>query len=167
MGLQPIFCMWRLSRGRENRALDELVLAELIDPVISGLGFELWSLEVVGRGRNLTLKICIDSEAGVNVDDCARVSRQVGSVLDVEDPLPEKYILEVSSPGLDRRLHKAAHYDSFKGHKARISLFRAYEGKKRYTGILGGVEDGDIVIRVDDEEFIFPLSEIDKANLVI
>jgi len=166
-GLEAHFLYLKVVHFGREENLDEQTLVELLEPVINGLGFELWSLEVTGRGRGVTLRICIDNENGINVDDCAQVSRQVSSVLDVEDPMPEKYTLEVSSPGLDRRLHKAAHYEMFKGHQVRVQLKRAYEGKKRYTGLLCGVEDEDVVIRVEDEEFLFPLAEIDKATLVV
>ena len=141
-------------------------LRELIEPVVVGLGFELWGLEYLSQGRHSVLKIFIEAEAGIDVDDCAKVSRQVGSLLDVEEPLKGIYTLEVSSPGMDRRLFQLAQYEMFKGAKIKVNLRTPYEGKRKYTGLLCGVEDGDVVLRLGEEEILFPFADIDKAQVV-
>ncbi len=141
-------------------------LTSLIEPVVTGLDCELWGLEYITQGKHSVLKIYIESEAGVDVDDCARISRQVSSLLDVEEPLKGKYTLEVSSPGMDRRLFTKAQYEAYKGAKIKLSLRSAYEGKRKYTGLLCGIEDGDVVLRVGDEEILFPFEEVDKTTVI-
>lgn len=141
-------------------------LKELIQPVVEGLGFELWGLEYLSQGKHSVLKIYIDAEKGIDVDDCAAVSRQVSSLLDVEDPLSGKYTLEVSSPGMDRRLFELAQFEMYKGAEVKVNLRQPFEGKRKFKGILCGVEDGDIVIRLGDEEILLPLAEIDRAQVI-
>lgn len=134
--------------------------------MVEGLGFELWGLEYLNQGKHSALKIFIDAEKGIDVDDCAAVSRQVSGLLDVEDPLKGKYTLEVSSPGMDRRLFELKQFEQFKGSQVKLNLARAFEGKRKYTGLLCGVEDGDVVIRLGEEEILFPLADIDRAQIV-
>lgn len=146
--------------------LDE-TLRLLIEPVVEGLGCDLWGIEHLSHGRHAVLKIYIDAEKGISVDDCAGVSRQVSSLLDVEDPIPGKYMLEVSSPGVDRRLFDRSQYEEYAGANIKVSLRKAYEGRKRYTGLLGGIEGDDIVLRVsDEEEYLFPLDHVERANII-
>ena len=141
-------------------------LTSLIEPVVTGLDCELWGLEYINRGKHSVLKIYIESASGVDVGDCARISRQVSSLLDVEDPLKGRYTLEVSSPGMDRRLFTRAQYEAYKGARIKLSLRSSYEGKRKYTGLLVGIEDGDVVLRVGDEEILFPFEEVDKTNVI-
>ena len=141
-------------------------LRELIEPVVTGLGFELWGLEYLNQGKHSVLKIFIESEAGIDVDDCANVSRQVSGLLDVEDPLKGIYTLEVSSPGMDRRLFQLSQFEMFKGAKIKVNLRSPFDGKRKFTGLLCGVEDEDIVLRSGDEEFLFPFADIDRAQVV-
>ena len=103
-------------------------IEEMIEPVVNGLGCQLWGIEKLSQGKYSVLKIYIESEKGIDVDDCARVSRQVSALLDVEDPFKGNYTLEVSSPGLDRRLFKLNQFDSYKGAQVKLSLRRPYEG---------------------------------------
>lgn len=142
-------------------------LEEIIEPITKSLGFELWGIEFSAHKKNALLRIYIDSEQGVNVEDCAQVSRQVSSVLDVEDPITSKYILEVSSPGLDRKLFKPKHFASYAGHQAEVKLHIPYEGQRNFTGVLKGVEEDEVVLQIEDEEFCFPLETIDKAKLKV
>ena len=141
-------------------------LSEMVRPVVAALGCELWGIEHLSSGRHSTLKIYIDSEKGVDIDDCARVSRQVSSLLDVEDPLKGEYTLEVSSPGLGRRLFSPNQYAVFAGSEVNIRLKRPYEGKRRYSGRLCGIEGDEIILSVGDEEILFPFEEIERANVV-
>ena len=144
-------------------------LEDLVKPVVEGLGLKFWALEHLSHGRGATLKIYIDSqERAVNVEDCATVSRQLSSVLDVEDIFLNEYILEVSSPGLNRRLFTKAHFKEFEGENIRLSLRKSYEGSKRYKGILVGLEGDEVVLQTGDEQqILFPLEHIDSANLVV
>jgi len=123
-------------------------------------------LEYISHGKYSVLKIYIESESGIDVDDCARISQQVSSLLDVEDLLKGRYTLEVSSPGIDRRLFTPEQYEAYKGTKIKLSLRSAYEGKKKYTGLLCGMENGDVVLRIGDEEILFPLREVDKSRVI-
>lgn len=118
------------------------------------------------QGRHSLLKIYIDAPAGIEVDDCAKASRQLSGVLEVEDPIRGNYTLEVSSPGLDRRLYTLAQYEAFKGAKVKLSLSKPFNGKRRFTGLLCGIEGDEVVIRTGDEETLFPIEQIDRANVV-
>jgi ribosome maturation factor RimP len=141
-------------------------LRELIEPVVIGLGFELWGLEYLNQGKHSVLKIYIDSDNGIDVDDCASVSRQVSGLMDVEEPLKGKYTLEVSSPGMDRRLFQLYQFEMFKGAMIKVSLRSPFEGKRKFTGLLCGVEDDDVVLRLGEEEILFPFTDIDRAQVV-
>lgn len=141
-------------------------LKSLIEPVVTGMGFELWGLEYLTQGRYSVLKIFIDSENGIDVDDCASVSRQVASLLDVEEPIKGKYTLEVSSPGMDRRLFSFEQFEVMKGSKVKLKLNKPFDGKKRFAGLLVGTEDKDVVLRVGEEETLFPYEMIDRAYVV-
>ncbi|MBT4161985.1 MAG: ribosome maturation factor RimP [Gammaproteobacteria bacterium] len=141
-------------------------LTDLIQPVVEGLGCELWGIERLSMGRHSMLKIYIDNEDGVDVEDCARVSRQVSSLLDVEDPVSGEYTLEVSSPGLDRRLFRLDQFEAYAGAEIRIKLKRPYEGKRKFTGRLRGVEGDEVVLGQDGEEVLFPFEAIERANVV-
>lgn len=140
-------------------------LIALLEPLVEQLGFELVDLEAnAGRGSGL-LRIYLDSPAGVAVDDCERVSREVSALLDVEDPMPGAFTLEVSSPGLDRMLRKPAHYARFRGERVRVELTGARDGRRRYTGRLLAVGDEGIELEVDGETVAMNFAAIDRARL--
>lgn len=141
-------------------------LTELIQPVVEGLGCELWGIERQSSGRSSTLKIYIDAETGVDIEDCARISRQLSSLLDVEEALKGEYTLEVSSPGMDRRLFRQDQFEAFAGAKVRIQLKRSYEGQRKYSGLLKGMDGDEVILGFDDEEILFPLEAIEKANVI-
>ncbi len=141
-------------------------LTELIQPVVEGLGCELWGIERQSSGRSSTLKVYIDAEVGVDIEDCARISRQLSSLLDVEEPLKGEYTLEVSSPGMDRRLFRQDQFEAFAGAKVRIQLKRSYEGQRKYSGLLKGMDGDEVILGFDDEEILFPLEAIEKANVI-
>ncbi len=142
------------------------LLTELLEPVVTSMGFELWGLEFHSSGRNQVLRIFIDSDKGVGIDDCAGISRQCAAILDVEDPIQSEYQLEVSSPGMDRPLYKLDQYARYIGHKVKLQLRFPYEGQRKYTGTLTGIEDEDLVVAVDDHEYLFPVNGVEKANLI-
>ena len=143
----------------------EETLRQLLQPSVEALGFELWGIEHLSQGRHSVLRLYIDSENGISVDDCARVSGQVGSVLDVEDAIPGDYTLEVSSPGLDRRLFNLAQYSRFSGETVDLKLRMPFEGQRRFRGILKGIEGEDVVVQVEDHEYLLPFDQIDKARV--
>lgn len=137
----------------------------LIEPSIEALGFELWGLELAAQGRFSTLRIYIESANGITVDDCAEVSHQVSGILDVEDPITNQYTLEVSSPGVDRPLFKQEHYTQYVGQFLRVRLHAPFDGRRKFAGVLTGLEGDEIVLLVDQEEYVLPIDAIDKAAL--
>ncbi len=142
------------------------LLQELIEPVVQGLGLELWGIEYTSAGKNSLLRIYIDGPDGVSVDDCARVSHQVSGVLDVEDPITEQYNLEVSSPGMDRPLYTLEQFSAYAGHVVQLRLRMPFEGRRKFKGILNGVEGDEVLLVVDNEEYLLPHELIERANVV-
>lgn len=141
-------------------------LRKLLEPVISAMGYELVGLEYQSRGKSGVLRIYIDKEGGVNLDDCQRVSYQVSGVLDVEDPIPGRYTLEISSPGLDRPLFTAEDFIRFAGRLATIRLNPPLQGRRKFTGVLRGVRDGNVLLNEEGQEISLPLDRIERARLV-
>jgi len=142
-------------------------LTALIRAVVEPMGYELLGVELVSADvRSQLLRIYIDAEAGIQMADCSSVSRQLGAMLDVEDPVPGDYSLEVSSPGMDRPLFEEAHYRRFEGEMAKIKLFKSMVGRRSYKGYIRGIEDACVLIEVDGELFRLPLDDIDSARLV-
>jgi ribosome maturation factor RimP len=141
-------------------------LRALIEPVVESMGCELWGLEYLTQGRHATLRLFIDKEDGILVEDCANVSRQVSAVMDVEDPISCEYDLEVSSPGADGALYSLDQYQRYIGEKVKIQLRVPFDGRRKFTGILNAVESDDVVVVVDKEEFLLPIGSIDKANII-
>ncbi|MBN3564734.1 MULTISPECIES: ribosome maturation factor RimP [Aliamphritea] len=141
-------------------------LEALIEPSVVALGLELWGIEMLSQGRQSMLRVYIDSENGVGVDDCANVSRQISGVLDVEDPISGEYTLEVSSPGMDRPLFKLSQYQDYIGHVVQLRLRMPFDGRRKFKGVLNGIEDEDIVLVVDADEYLLPIDHIEKANIV-
>jgi ribosome maturation factor RimP len=143
-------------------------LSGLLEPVVEGLGYEFVEIEWSSAGRQSVLRVYIDRTdgSGVGLDDCERASRAIGAVLEADDPIGHEYSLEVSSPGFDRPLRTAAHFARFAGSEARIELVQPLEGRRRFRGRLGAVEDGQVTIEVDRREWKLPLAGISKARLV-
>ena len=142
------------------------LLQDLIEPSVVALGYELWGIEMLSQGRHSMLRIYIDAENGIDVEDCAKVSRQVSGIMDVEDPISGEYTLEVSSPGMDRPLFTLEQYKNYAGHVVQLKLRMPFDGRRKFKGILNGVEDEDIVLVVDQEEYLLPIDQIEKANIV-
>jgi ribosome maturation factor RimP len=140
-------------------------LIALIEPVLAQLGYELVELEYAAGRTNAVVRIFIDQPAGISVDDCERVSRDVAALLDVDDPIPTAYTLEVSSPGFDRVLRTPAHFERFVGERIFVELQAPRAGRKRYTGILKSVSAARIELEVDKQTVDVPFGEIAKARL--
>lgn len=139
---------------------------DIIEPVVLALGYELVGIEYMPQGKHSLLRVYIDSEDGITLDDCSRVSHQLSGLLDVEDVIKGQYNLEISSPGLDRPLFSAEHFQRFAGHEAKIRLSVPQGGRRNYQGILRGVQDGAVLLDMDNQQVSVPLNAIDKANLV-
>jgi len=140
-------------------------LTELLDPVVTRLGYELWELEYVTRAGGGLLRLYIDSPDGISVDDCERVSRAVSEELDATDPIPNEYTLEVSSPGLDRVLRKPEHFTRFAGEHVKLEMTEAINGRKRFSGRLTDVSGGEIALEVDGATLRLPIAGIHKARV--
>jgi ribosome maturation factor RimP len=147
-----------------GQTVDKERLIELIEPPLAALGFELADLDA-HLGKRGLLRIFIDRKQGVTLEDCERVSAQLGAWLDVEDPLPGSYVLEVSSPGFDRRLRTLEHFARFTGERAKVELKDARDGRRRLTGRIVGTEGHDVVIDVDGAVWNVPLNDIAVARL--
>jgi len=141
-------------------------LNELLEPTIARLGYELSDLELTVGGKHGVLRLFIDKADGIGLDDCEKVSRAVGALLDVEDPLPGHYDLEVSSPGLDRKLTKVEHFQRFTGEIVKVQMRFPIEGRRRFRGTLVSSDEQNIVVEVDGESHTLPVATIDTARLV-
>jgi ribosome maturation factor RimP len=147
-----------------GQTVDKEALIELLEPAVGAMGYELADIDA-HLGRRGLLRLFIDREGGVTVDDCQRVSEQVSALLDVEDPLPGSYVLEVSSPGFDRRLRKREHFERFAGERARVELRDPLEGRRNFVGTLVGVEGDAVSLDVDGRTWRLPLNDIAVARL--
>jgi len=141
-------------------------LAQLLEPTVEGLGYELADLEVRLGGKSGVVRLFIDRPDGITLDDCEKVSLAVSALMDVEDPLPGHYDLEVSSPGLNRKLTKPAHYERFAGETVKVEMRFPIEGRKRFRGQLKASDADNILVVVDGEEHNLPIATIDTARLV-
>jgi ribosome maturation factor RimP len=141
-------------------------LAVLLGPTVERLGYELADLEVRLGSKSGLIRLFIDKPEGIGLEDCEKVSRAVSALLDVEDPVPGNYNLEVSSPGLDRKLRKVEHFQRFIGQIVKVKLRFPLEGRRRFRGKLLSADDENIVVEVDGESCSLALTTIDTARLV-
>ena len=144
------------------------VLHERLDALVSSMGYELVGGELLPVDGRTVFRIFIDTEKGVTVDDCSKVSHQVSAMLDVEAPLQGRYNLEVSSPGIDRPLFELKHFQRFVGSKVKIRLYAAINQRRQFKGVLHRVDGENIHVLVDEleKEVVLPFSAIEKANLI-
>jgi ribosome maturation factor RimP len=140
-------------------------LIALIEPLLVRLGYELVELEQTSGRSHARVRLFIDRAEGVGIEDCERVSREVAALLDVEDPIPTAYTLEVSSPGFDRVLRTAAHFERFVGSRVFVELKEARAGRRRYTGLLQSVSGEGIELEVDRQKVQISFAQIAKARL--
>lgn len=141
-------------------------LRRLLEPGVKALGFELVDVELAGSGHRNTLRVYIDGPRGVTIDDCAQVSRQLSAILDVEDPIPGCYALEVSSPGLDRPLVTPEDFRRFRGEEVKLRTTDAVDGRRNFKGRLVETSEGGISIDVDGQRFELAFDRIERARLV-
>jgi len=147
-----------------KQRIEDTVL-ELSGPVTDSIGLELVDVEYVKEGATWFLRIYIDKPEGITHDDCKAVSERLGELLDKKDPIPQSYVLEVSSPGIERPLKKPADFVRFRGNMIRATTFAPVDGQKEFTGLLEGLEDGNILIRIDDRQVTLPRESVAKVRL--
>ncbi len=147
-----------------NRQHNELI--ELLEPVVTALGYEMLGIEYFKRGDGSMLRLYIDNDAGITIDDCTRVNHQVIGVLDVHDPIKEKYFLEISSPGLDRPLFTLGQFQRFLGKKVKMKLREKIEKRRKITGVIKAVEETAVIVGADGVDYVIPADAIDTARLV-
>ena len=141
-------------------------LAKLLEPTVTRMGYELTDLEVRLGGKGGLVRLFIDKPDGIDLEDCEKVSLAVSALLDVEDPVPGNYNLEVSSPGLDRKLTKLEHFQRFAGETVKVQMRFPIDGRRRFRGTLVTSDEDNIVVEVDGESHSLPLKTIDTARLV-
>ena len=141
-------------------------LQEMLQGAVEDLGCELWGIECQRAGRFMTVRLFVDKEGGVTVDDCADVSRQVSAILDVEDPIADKYNLEVSSPGLDRPLFTLSQFERYIGQDIAVHLRIPVMERRKWQGKLERIENDMVILIVDGQEQVLVFGNIQKANVV-
>ena len=141
-------------------------LNNLLQPLVEDLGYEFVGMEYNPNPKNSLLRVYIDAEDGVDLEDCERVSREAAALLDVEDPIRGHYNLEISSPGLDRPLFTLDHFARFQGEEAQLSLFAPEHGRRKVKGRILGVSEEEVLMELDGAEAAFRFENIAKARLV-
>ena len=139
----------------------------LFYPTVSAMGYELWGCEYLPQGRHSLLRIYIDKPDGIGIEDCQEVSKQISALLDVEDPIPGNYSLEVSSPGIPRPLFKKEQYKQFIGDVVQLKTFKSVEGKRKLVGIIVSVSESALILNVDNKDQEIFFSNIVKASLTV
>lgn len=139
----------------------------LFYPTVSAMGYELWGCEYLPQGRHSLLRIYIDKPDGIGIEDCQEVSKQISALLDVEDPIPGNYSLEVSSPGIPRPLFKKEQYKRFIGDVVQLKTFKSVEGKRKLEGIIVSVSESALILKVDNKDQEIFFSNIVKASLTV
>jgi ribosome maturation factor RimP len=144
----------------------DIALRDRLASLVSAMGYEFVGSELVRQGRGSVLRVYIDSENGITLDDCSSVSHQVSAMLDVDDPIQGFYNLEISSPGLDRPLFELAQYRKFIGNRIKVRLYSPINGQRNFVGVLQRIDETDIHLLVDAEEVVLPFSSIEKAKVI-
>ena len=153
-----------------GKTAEDIRLLELLDPVAEAAGYEIVRLRLMGGAERRRLQIMAERPDGeMNVEDCTRLSRKISEVLDAADPISGEYVLEVSSPGIDRPLTRPRDFATYEGHEVKIELDRLAEGRKRFRGVLAGVEADQVAIDLEGEEetALVPFAWIAEAKLVL
>ena len=140
-------------------------VAELARPIVEKHGLELWDVELVREAGQLYLRVYIDKEGTISIDDCEAVSLELDPLLDELDPIKESYIFEVSSPGLERVLKRPSDFERFMGYNVAVRLYRAKDGRKEYVGKLLSYNNGDVEIEVDGKPVLFKKEEVALVRL--
>ncbi len=141
-------------------------IEDILEPAIKAMGFELVACELSQHRHGGVLRVFVDGQNGITLDDCAAISRQISVVLDVEDPIAGRYNLEVSSPGLDRPLTRLEHYMRYIGRRAKLRFRIPRDGQRNFAGIIVAVKDSVILLELEKSKLEVPFSDIEKANLI-
>ena len=139
--------------------------AKLAEPVVAAQGCTLWDVEYVKEAGSYFLRVYIDKENGVSIEDCEAVSRVLSDLLDEADPIVEPYTFEVSSAGADRTLKKPEHFSAFQGHMVEVRLYKAKDGIKSFTGVLSAYQDGDVTLTIGEALALFPKQDVAQVRL--
>ena len=164
----PFFCVTTMPNNDliAKAAIDQR-LAEIITPVIEDMGFELVRIRLMS-GKATTLQVMADkSDGGIEADDCAEISTAISAVLDVEDPILDAYTLEVSSPGIDRPLTRLKDFDAFEGYEAKLETAELIDGRRRFKGMLAGIEGDEVLINIDEGTVGLQFDWLSDAKLVL
>ena len=153
------------KRHREKPGLTDQV-AQVAEPLCLAENFELVHVEQAAQNRETLIRVYVDRPGGITLDDCVYISRQLGDLLDIHIPDLGSYRLEVSSPGLARPLFELEHFERFKGSKVKLKTRTRIENRHRFTGVLGGVEENQVLIEEDGTSYRIPFEEIDSAKVV-
>lgn len=141
-------------------------VASLVEPILQEMGFELIDVEFLHSQGRWILRLTVDREGGITVDDCARVSRELGDLLDVKDLIRQRYFFEVSSPGLDRPLKREKDLLRALGKKIKVRMKTPIQGRRNYFGLLTDFSDGTLYMEMEQGEAALPWAQVQKANLV-
>ncbi|NLM21463.1 MAG: ribosome maturation factor RimP [Peptococcaceae bacterium] len=138
---------------------------QLVEPKISELGLELIDAEYVKEGAHWYLRFFIDKDGGVDIDDCAEASQKIGEILDRDNPIPQAYMLEVSSPGIERPLRKREDYEKYKGEMVSVYTTEPFQGYSCFTGYLKGLENDNVFLEYEDQQILIPFDLVDRAHI--
>ncbi len=146
----------------------EKKLEAMLKPAVEEMGYEIADLEFVKEGPNWYLRVFVDKDGGVTIDDCELISKELEKILDENDPIEQAYFLEISSPGIDRPLKKREDFIKFNGENIDIKLYKPFEGSKEYTGRLAGYDDdGNVTVEIGDEKLTFAKKDIASVRLAV
>jgi ribosome maturation factor RimP len=160
-------CLDEMYNNLIAKAAIDRRLAEIIAPVIEDMGFELVRVRLMS-GKETTLQVMADKpDGGIEVDDCADISTAISAVMDVEDPILDAYMLEVSSPGIDRPLTRLKDFETFEGYEAKLETTDLIDGRKRFRGVLAGVEGDDVLINIEEGTIGLNFDWLAEAKLVL
>ena len=140
-------------------------IAALAEPVVQEEGCELWDVEYVREAGSWYLRLLIDKEGGVSIDDCERISRRMDPILDEKDPIPDSYVFEVGSAGAERQLKRPSDFERYRGHEVELKLYQPREGRKAWVGTLVGYDKGDVTLLVGKEEIRFSAAQTAQVRL--
>ena len=170
VGLDPLFFVRiPVLRSREEKSVVMSKLTEkiqaLAEPIVREEGCSLWDVEYVREAGSWYLRLYIDKEGGVGIDDCERISRRLDPILDEADPIPESYVFEVGSAGAERQLKRPSDFTQFMGSEVEVKLYQPIDGRKAWVGELAGYEDGDVLLRSGGTQTRFPKSQVAQVRL--